>query len=65
MIALAVPLWRFHRDSHDNFSTKVVSNKYEVKHLLINWAIIFIIWPFLEAGSTECMVTSVGCRNLL
>jgi hypothetical protein len=59
MITLDLPLWWFHVDFCDDFSPMLVSNKYEVKHLSINWAIIFILCPFLEAGSTQCAVTIV------
>jgi hypothetical protein len=43
MTALPLPLWPFHRDSGDNFATKMVSKKYEVKHLFINWAVILVL----------------------
>jgi hypothetical protein len=41
-IALALPPWWFHSDSHDNFSLQMVSNEYGVKHLSIKGASIVI-----------------------
>jgi hypothetical protein len=34
--ALALPLWRFHMDSRDNFAAKMASNKYEMKHFFLS-----------------------------
>jgi hypothetical protein len=63
--ALALSVWRFHMDSRDNFTAKMASNKYEIKHFFINWAVILSLCQLLEAGSTERVVTSVWCGKLL